>query len=398
MIDKTGFIGNLPFEEAAGSMGLCLSKCGDAHQKAAVVAASISTHGSSPSDPEHDPNHSLKKFLHLYDAVDKKTSTSGSARPSLEDSGSLGIPHSSELFSLHGEDSDSNSNRNSSSSPCNSPPRTSKGSAVSRSSISSRPNISSPHSTRNSVSARITAGRSSTDRPPLAPKGGNSNNSKKRGSASSEDFNARKIFVETIAKLERFCNLEVSRVSQTSVGAEQIAQKLVVGLASFDQEDGPNHVGVQRCDSDPLGINSRGGLESAHSLIRSSSVASFKGLPYEKSVACFLREMESLVSTIEASGGLVVQSEVNPIPVAVEVEEEEEAVEPRSMTRLPSLRFKEVDEKVQFTDFEASFDYSDGQSLLDVQVLVEEELNHHADGSSTSTEIANKPEVYLCSQ
>ena len=155
---------------------------------------------------------------------------------------------------------------------------------------------------------------------------------------------------------------------------------------------------MQRCDSDPLGINSRGGLESAHSLIRSSSVASFKGLPYEKSVACFLREMESLVSTIEASGGLVVQSEVNPIPVAVEVEEEEEAVEPRSMTRLPSLRFKEVDEKVQFTDFEASFDYSDGQSLLDVQVLVEEELNHHADGSSTSTEIANKPEVYLCSQ
>ena len=209
------------------------------------------------------------------------------------------------------------------------------------------------------------------------------------------------MFVETIAKLERFCNLEVSRVSQTSVGAEQIAQKLVVGLASFDQEDGPNHVGVQRCDSDPLRINSRGGLESAHdSLIRSSSMASLKGLPYEKSVACFLREMESLVSTIEASGGLVVQSEVNPNPVAVEVEEEEEeeAMEPRSMTRLPSLRFKEVDEKVQFTDFEASFDYSDGQSLLDVQVLVEEELNHHANGSSTSTEIANKPEVYLCSQ
>lgn len=203
--------------------------------------------------------------------------------------------------------------------------------------------------------------------------------------------------METIAKLERFCNLEVSRVSQTSVGAEQIAQKLVVGLASFDQEDGPNHVGVQRCDSDPLGINSRGGLESAHSLIRSSSVASFKGLPYEKSVACFLREMETLVSTIEASGGLVAQSEVNPIPVA-EVEEEAGAEEPRSMTRLPSLRFKEVDEKVQFTEFEASFDYSDGQSLLDVQVLVEEELNRHADGSSTSTAIANKPEVYLCSQ
>ena len=201
--------------------------------------------------------------------------------------------------------------------------------------------------------------------------------------------------METIAKLERFCNLEVSRVSQTSVGAEQIAQKLVVGLASFDQEDGPNPVGVQRCDSDPLGINSRGGLESDHSLIRSSSVASFKGLPYEKSVACFLREMESLVSTIEASGGLVVQSEVNPIPVAAEAEEAEE---PRSMTRLPSLRFKEVDEKVQFTDFEASFDYSDGQLLLDVQVLVEEELNRHADGPSTSTEIASKPEVYLCSQ
>lgn len=77
-------------------MGLCLSKCGEAHKKAAVVAASLSHH-RSPHSHDHDPNLALKKFLHLYD-TDRPKKSSSSPRPSLDDS--LVIPHSSELFSL----------------------------------------------------------------------------------------------------------------------------------------------------------------------------------------------------------------------------------------------------------------------------------------------------------
>lgn len=77
-------------------MGLCLScHCGEAQQKAAVVAVSIS-HGGHHSalSPVVAPRRSRR-----YSA---EQSSKVSPRPSLE----LGIPHSSELFSLPSEGSD----------------------------------------------------------------------------------------------------------------------------------------------------------------------------------------------------------------------------------------------------------------------------------------------------
>ena len=97
-------------------MGVCLSKCGATHKKAAVVAASISHRMSPTSTTElRRSDHSLKTIFHIQDSIDIKEellyTTTSSPRVSFEDC--LGIPHSSELFSLPDEDV----NRSSSLSP-----------------------------------------------------------------------------------------------------------------------------------------------------------------------------------------------------------------------------------------------------------------------------------------
>ena len=114
-------------------MGVCLSRCGDVQHKAGVVAATISHQNSVDlkTSELYDSNHSLKKFLHLYEISEGKKSLS-SPRASLGES--MQIPHSSELFSLPDSDAER-------SSCCisPSPARTSRASASSRATASPNP-------------------------------------------------------------------------------------------------------------------------------------------------------------------------------------------------------------------------------------------------------------------
>lgn len=89
------------------SMGLCLSRCGDAREQASVTVAPTDSHQDSQlveksmiTASPYDPNHSLKRFLHLHAGPEpKKLSVSSTPRTSLAELFAA-IPHSSELFSL----------------------------------------------------------------------------------------------------------------------------------------------------------------------------------------------------------------------------------------------------------------------------------------------------------
>jgi hypothetical protein len=192
-------------------MGLCLSHCGQAQHKAAVVAVSISHQSNasperqSRSDAQADTSQSLKRFLHLYNnGSEGRKLSSASPRPSLEDS--LAIPHSSELFSLPSEGG-SESKRSRSPSPARG-----NVASIARSSTSSRA-PASPNARRS------VGGRFSTDKPPIAPRASNAKKVPARKSCSSlrQVPEPQKNLVETIARLEKFCDVKLFLEKRSSV-------------------------------------------------------------------------------------------------------------------------------------------------------------------------------------
>lgn len=139
-------------------MGLCLScHCGEAQQKAGVVAVSIS-HG------KHSALSPVAPRPKRYNTELSKVSP----RPSLE----LGIPHSSELFSLPSEGSDADS------------------------------------PTRGSIARSSTS--SMTHRPSLSGRF-----SSVRKSCSSQVVPAESL-LETIARLEKLCDVKILNLDSSN--------------------------------------------------------------------------------------------------------------------------------------------------------------------------------------
>ena len=401
-------------------MGVCLSRCGDAQRKAGVVAATISQRKNSlelNAAELYDSNHSLKKFLHLYEVAEAKKSLS-SPRASLGES--LQIPHSSELFSLPDSDAER-------SSCCisPSPARTSRGSVSSRA-------TTSPKSTRNSFS--VWGGRFSTDR--TISVGCRKKIRPARSSKSltgDQDLAAHQRLVEAIARLERlnggknlelrgssFCSSDLEKKTQVlkksrsgelrrsrySTSGGQLGrhsrygrpyQPYQASLPLFESTARPksSESGTHACEdqsddtshccsrtSHDLGSTKRTSFvtDPASMLpmekftqpktmgnLVSLAAPIIKQMPLEKSVTNFLKEVENFVSLIEAPR-LSLSSEASQ-------ERKEDHHEPliiktysRSVedsecgTRLPSYRFEDTDSDEQFTFFEATFeDYEFGK-------------------------------------
>lgn len=323
-------------------MGLCLSHCGQAQHKAAVVAVSIS-HQSSASparpsrgDAQADASQSLKRFLHLYgDGSEARKLSSASPRGSLD-----AIPHSSELFSLPSE-GELESDRSRSPSPA-------RGSvaSIARSSTSSLAAVSPGR--RKSVG--VHGGRFSTDKPPMPPKASNAKRAPARKSCSSlgkAAMEPHRNLVETIARLEKFCDVKLFLKKRGSVlrtsshemspdcghenslllhdSCRDLAQKLLC-FANEHAYHHSNGDGVQSMTEKEMKLDAPELKESA---------------PLEKSVAIFLKEMENFVSEVDAQQ---------------RTEQVTEGERDEGVSRLPSLRFQDADEKIQFTDFEATFE------------------------------------------
>ena len=331
-------------------MGLCLSHCGQAQHKAAVVAVSISQRSNasperqSRSDAQADASQSLKRFLHLYnDGSEGRKLSSASPRPSLEDS--LAIPHSSELFSLPSEGG-SESERSRSPSPA-------RGS-VARSFTSSRA-PASPNARR---SVGVRPGRFSTDKPPVAPRASNAKKVPARKSCSSlgQVPEPQKNLVETIARLEKFCDVKLFLEKRSSVALRNSSHELSATCAretSILLHDSCRDLAQKLlcfanehayCNSLSDGTLSRSmrRSDSAKEMPKSVSHVFKESLPLEKSVASFLKEVENFVSKVDAAP---------PLEQVTEPGERDKV-----LSRLPSLRFHDAEEKIQFTDFEATFE------------------------------------------
>jgi hypothetical protein len=82
--------------------------------------------------------------------------------------------------------------------------------------------------------------------------------------------------------------------------------------------------------------------DSAKEMPKSDSHVFKESLPLEKSVASFLKEVEKFVSKVDAAP---------PLEHVTEPGERDKV-----LSRLPSLRFYDAEEKIQFTDFEATFE------------------------------------------
>lgn len=394
-------------------MGVCLSRCGDAQQKAGVVAATISHQGSIGNAGDlHDPSHSLKKFLHLYEIVDVRKSSS-SPRASLGES--LQIPHSSELFSLPDSDAERTS--------CCISPSPARASRVSASSRTT----SSPKSTRNSFSSW--GGRFSIDKTVLV--GCRKKIRPARGSksslASDQDLVAHQRLVEAILRLDRLNdgkNLELRGSSFCSSDLKPKTQVLPKSRSGrepkrVDRADStpwsryarhyqlPPHLlkssvrpkdhcsqppACDRTDShccssthdldptrntkvveEPANVLCPDGFSKRKTMGNLVSLAApvIKQMPLEKSVTNFLKEVENFVSLIEAPRLSLSSEAVQPtkddpliittVPRSVEESECES-------TRLPSYRFEETHCDEQFTFFEATFENSSGITRVSVPV------------------------------
>ena len=393
-------------------MGVCLSRCGDVQHKAGVVAATISHQNSVDlkTSELYDSNHSLKKFLHLYEISEGKKSLS-SPRASLGES--MQIPHSSELFSLPDSDAER-------SSCCisPSPARTSRASASSRA-------TASPKSTRNSFS--VWGGRFSTDR--TISVGCRKKIRPARSSKSltgDQDLAAHQRLVEAIARLERLNggkNLELRGSSVCSSDLEKKTQVLTKSRsgelkrsrystsgghhgrhgrhgrhyqpyqpslpllestafpkshesqphACGDQSDDTSHCCSRTQDSgstkrtsfvaDPASMLRPETLSQPKTMGNLISLAApvIKQMPLEKSVTNFLKEVENFVSLIEAprlslsSEAAQERKDGHHEPLIIKTYSR--SVEDRVCgTRLPSYRFEEIDSDEQFTFFEATFE------------------------------------------
>lgn len=392
-------------------MGVCLSRCGDAQQKAGVVAATISHQNSLELNASdlYDSNHSLKRFLHLYEIAEAKKSLS-SPRASLGES--LMIPHSSELFSLPDSDVER-------SSCCRSP----SPARTSRASVSSRA-TTSPKSTRNSFS--VWGGRFSTDR--TISIGCRKKIRPARSSKSltgDQDLAAHQRLVEAIARLERLNggkNLELRGSSFCSSDLEKKTHVLTKSRSgelkrSRYSTSGGHHGRHGRhgrqyqpyqpslplfefttCpkSTDPQSHACEDQFDTSHCCSRTHELRStkrtsyiadaasmlppetfsqpktmgnlvslaapiIKQMPLEKSVTNFLKEVENFVSLIEAPR-LSLSSEAaqerksgHHEPLIIKTYSRSVG-DKECGTRLSSYRFEETDIDEQFTFFEASFD------------------------------------------
>ncbi|XP_073393730.1 uncharacterized protein [Physcomitrium patens] len=199
-------------------MGVCLSRCGEAQQKAGVVAAPISHRNclEHTAGSPHDPNLSLKKFLHLHASFSRR---------------SLGeelmvIPHSSELFSLP----DSDVGRSS----CTMSPSSAR---TSRASVSSR--VTSSPKSRNSFSVLGGGGRLSTDR----ASGGCRKRTRPSRSSSAlvgdHDLATYLRLVEVIARLQRLSdgkNLQLRGSSVRGSDLERVSKPVLQKTRSGELE------------------------------------------------------------------------------------------------------------------------------------------------------------------
>ncbi|KAG0590710.1 hypothetical protein KC19_1G121400 [Ceratodon purpureus] len=395
-------------------MGVCLSRCGDAQQKAGVVAATISHQNSLDlkTSELYDSNHSLKKFLHLYDLAEAKKALS-SPRASLGES--LQIPHSSELFSLPDSDAER-------SSCCISP----SPARTSRASVSSRA-TTSPKSTRNSFS--VWGGRFSTDR--TIAVGCRKKIRPARSSkslTSDQDLAAHQRLVEAIARLERlnggknlelrgssFCSSDLEKKTQVlsksrsgelkrsrysasgghysrlgrhgrhyqpyqpslplfeSTALPKSHESKPQSCGDPDQSDDTSHCCSRTKGPGPSKRTSF--VADAASMLPPETFSQpktmgnlvslaapiIKQMPLEKSVTNFLKEVENFVSLIEAPR-LSLSSEAaqerksghhEPLIITTYSRSLEDG---EYGTRLPSYRFEDTDSDEQFTFFEASFE------------------------------------------
>ena len=82
--------------------------------------------------------------------------------------------------------------------------------------------------------------------------------------------------------------------------------------------------------------------DSAKEMPKAVSHVFEESLLLEKSVASFLKEVEKFVSKVDAAP---------PLEQVTEPGERDKV-----LSRLPSLRFHDAEEKIQFTDFEATFE------------------------------------------
>ncbi|KAG0597937.1 hypothetical protein M758_12G031600 [Ceratodon purpureus] len=316
-------------------MGLCVSHCGQAQQKAAVVAVSMSHQSSasparpSRSDAQLDASQSLKRFLQLYsEGSEGRKLSSASPRPSLDDPHA--IPHSSELFSLPSEGG-SEYDRSRSTSPA-------RGSvaSIARSSTSSR----APTSPSGRRSVGVRPGRSSTDKPPMPPRTSNAKKVPARKSCPEPHKN----LVETIARLEKFCDVKLF-LEKRSSSARNSSHELSAACAQENSillHDSCRELAQKLlCFANEHAYdNCQGGV-----VLKSVAQDLKECVPLEKSVASFLKEVENFVSQVDTAAPR------QPVELVTDLGESDEGV-----SRLPSLRFQDADDKIQFTDFEATFE------------------------------------------
>jgi hypothetical protein len=337
------------------NMGVCLSKCGATHKKAAVVAASISHRMSPTSTTElRRSDHSLKTIFHIQDSIDIKEellyTTTSSPRVSFEDC--LGIPHSSELFSLPDEDV----NRSSSLSPP----------------AQRRPSSTKPITTKSSLSIR--------DISEIPPNG---DAQRPRGSFASRAAGDPQELVNALHQAEEK-NVINSASSPAGLHDEKATPK---GDATHDchnaEETGNSDFVIRHSPLPRSHEDATSEVESSTRVCASSFVisknncsefeapveeadssaarrpSSFKEMmPFDNSVTIFLKEMENLVSMIQSpkrmTQGQAIKDQGKDFFHGFEHSSRSKEESPRLISEA-NLEGGGADGKVQYTKFEATF-------------------------------------------
>ena len=333
-------------------MGVCLSKCGATHKKAAVVAASISHRMSPTSTTElRRSDHSLKTIFHIQDSIDIKEellyTTTSSPRVSFEDC--LGIPHSSELFSLPDEDV----NRSSSLSPPQRRPSSTKSittkSILSIRDISEIPPNGDAQRPRGSF-ASTAAGdpqelMNALHQPEekyviksaSSPAGLNDEESMPKGDATHNCHKAKE--TGTSDFIIRHSPLPRSHADATG----EVESSTRVCASSF--------VILKNCSEFEVPV------EEADSAVRRPS--SFKEMkPFDNSVTIFIKEMENFVSMIQSPKrmiqGQAIKDQGKDFFNSLEHFSKSKEESPRLISEA-KLEGGGADGKVQYTKFEATF-------------------------------------------
>lgn len=330
-------------------MGVCLSKCGATHKKAAVVAASIS-HRMSPTELRRS-DHSLKTIFHIQDSMDIKEellcTTTSSPRVSFEDC--LGIPHSSELFSLPDED-------------------------VNRSSSSLSPPQRRPSSTKFITAKPTVSVRDISEIPP------NGDAQRPRGSFDTGDPQ------ELIDALHQPGEKNVMNSTSSPAGLHD-EKSMPKGAATHDfhnaEETGNSEFIMRHSPLPRSRDDATGEIESSTRVCTSSCVIlrncrEFEApveeadsparrpssvqemMPFDNSVTIFLKEMENLVSMIQSPNrviqGQAIQDQDQGKGFCHGFEHLAKSKD-ESPRLIPEAKLEggAADDKVQYTKFEATF-------------------------------------------